>query len=47
MWDLPIESMAPGSTIEQIQQLEKAKAMKVRNSFKVKDQNLLTFCGFY
>ncbi|XP_041918277.1 GRB10-interacting GYF protein 2 isoform X3 [Alosa sapidissima] len=29
VWDLPIDSMAPASTMEQIQQLEKAKAMKL------------------
>lgn len=29
MWDLPIDSMAQAPTIEQMQQLEKAKTAKV------------------
>ena len=29
VWDLPIDSMAQAPTIEQMQQLEKAKAAKV------------------
>lgn len=30
MWDLPIDSVAQAPTIEQMQQLEKAKTAKVK-----------------
>uniref|UniRef100_A0A8C9MKX6 GRB10 interacting GYF protein 2 n=1 Tax=Serinus canaria TaxID=9135 RepID=A0A8C9MKX6_SERCA len=40
VWDLPIDTAAQGPALEQLQQLEKAKAAKVRNCFV-----LLTFCS--
>uniref|UniRef100_A0A8D0EXV7 GRB10 interacting GYF protein 2 n=1 Tax=Strix occidentalis caurina TaxID=311401 RepID=A0A8D0EXV7_STROC len=40
VWDLPIDTAAQGPALEQLQQLEKAKAAKVRNRFV-----LLTFCS--
>lgn len=33
VWDLPIDTAAQGPALEQLQQLEKAKAAKVRNCF--------------
>lgn len=33
VWDLPIDTAAQGPALEQLQQLEKAKAAKVRNRF--------------
>lgn len=32
VWDLPIDTAAQGPALEQLQQLEKAKVAKVRNS---------------
>lgn len=29
MWDLPLDTATPGPALEQLQQLEKAKAAKV------------------
>uniref|UniRef100_A0A8C0EZF8 GRB10 interacting GYF protein 2 n=1 Tax=Bubo bubo TaxID=30461 RepID=A0A8C0EZF8_BUBBB len=40
VWDLPIDTAAQGPALEQLQQLEKAKAAKVRKRFV-----LLTFCS--
>uniref|UniRef100_A0A8C0ZIB0 GRB10 interacting GYF protein 2 n=1 Tax=Cyanistes caeruleus TaxID=156563 RepID=A0A8C0ZIB0_CYACU len=34
VWDLPIDTAAQGPALEQLQQLEKAKAAKVRNCFE-------------
>ena len=33
VWDLPLDPATPGPALEQLQQMEKAKAAKVGNSF--------------
>lgn len=46
VWDLPIDSMAQAPTIEQMQQMEKAKSAKVNLISEVMSDGSLCFLLF-